>query len=278
MNDTAQAPLRGGRLPAADKDHFIGLEGAAPVATDAVRATEALIQRAMARAAMACVHGRVGLGKTFAVNAACRKLAADTTLVLQFAETPHMPEIRAALWSALDLPGQAPTNTPHLCDEQIKKALAASYHLLLFDEVQHLGRTALEYVRDIWDTNSKTTRNLSVILVGSANTRQKILHCEPLHNRIHKWQQFSPLTPSEVLNIIPSYHPLWRDTHDSLLLWIDDRACHGCFRAWANLTVVLQDALEDDPNLNIDKDLLRWALGQLDPTTRFPGTIEASDD
>lgn len=60
---------------------------------------------------------------------------------------------------------------------------------------------------------------------------------------------------------------------DKVLLWIDDCAGHGCFRTWANLTVILQDALDDDPNLTFSKDLVRWAFSQLDPTTRFPGQV-----
>ncbi|WP_329309622.1 ATP-binding protein [Streptomyces sp. NBC_01262] len=262
-----------GRLPAAGNDHFLGLHDATPVATSAVRTTDMLVKRAIDRKAIVCVHGHVGLGKTFAVNAACRKLAPDTTMWLQFAQGPNLAQIRAALWEALDLPGEAPTNNAHTCDTEIIKALAGSFHLLLLDEMQHLGPTVLEYVRSLWDINYKTTKTLAVVLVGSGNTRQKILHRDALHSRIHRWQQFSPLTPAEVLAAIPTYHRLWADVDDDLLLWIDDRATHGCFRDWANLTVILQDALDDDPNLVFSKDLVRWAFSQLDPTTRFPGQV-----
>jgi len=45
-----------------------------------------------------------------------------------------------------------------------------------------------------------------------------------------------------------------------VLLWIDDCAGHGCFHTWANLTVILQDALDDDPKLTFSKDLVRSAF------------------
>lgn len=273
MNATPAAPFSVGRLPEEADDHFLGLDHAARMATDAALLTEALVGKAITRKAMICIHGQVGLGKTFAVNAACRKLAPGATVVLQFAQAPHMAQIRAALWDGLDLPGPAPVNTTHICDDQIRQALASSFHLLLLDEVQHLGPTALEYLRDLWDKNSKSAKSLTTVLVGSGNTRQKILHRNALHSRVHRWQQFSPLTPAEILTVIPGYHRLWNGVEDEVLLWIDDCAGHGCFRTWANLTVILQDALDDDPNLTFSKDLVRWAFSQLDPTTRFPGQV-----
>ncbi|MFE3328852.1 AAA family ATPase [Streptomyces sp. NPDC059176] len=273
MNAPPTAPFSAGRLPEEADDHFLGLHQAARMATDAALLTEALVSKAITRKAMICIHGQVGLGKTFAVNAACRKLAPDATVWLQFAQAPHMAQVRAALWDGLNLPGPAPVNTTHICDEQIRQALASNFHLLLLDEVQHLGPTALEYLRDLWDKNSKSAKSLATVLVGSGNTRQKILHRTALHSRVHRWQQFSPLTPAEILTVIPGYHRLWNDAEDDVLLWIDDCAGHGCFRTWANLTVILQDALDDDPKLTFSKDLVRWAFSQLDPTTRFPGQV-----
>jgi hypothetical protein len=122
----------------------------------------------------------------------------------------------------------------------------------------------------LWDGNQKTAKTLTVIMVGSGNTRQKILHRKAFHNRIHQWQQFSPMTPTEVLGTIPHYHRLWLDAPDDLLLWTDDRACHGCFRTWANLTLVLRGILDDDPTQTLNQHLVRKALRRLDPTTRFP--------
>lgn len=273
MNTAPSAAFRVGRLPEEADDHFLGLHQAARMATDAALLTESLVSKAISRKAMICIHGQVGLGKTFAVNAACRKLAPDATVWLQFAHAPNVAQIRSALWDGLNLPGPAPVNTAHICDEQIRQALAGNFHLLLLDEVQHLGPTTLEYLRETWDKNNKTAKTLAIVFVGSGNTRQKILRCEPLHSRIHRWQQFSPLTPAEILTVIPGYHPLWNDIEDDVLLWIDDCAGHGSFRTWANLTVILQDTLDDNPELTFSKDLVRGAFSQLDPTTRFPGQV-----
>lgn len=115
MNTTPSATFRVGRLPEEADDHFLGLHQAARMATDAALLTESLVSKAITRKAMICIHGQVGLGKTFAANAACRKLAPDATVWLQFAQAPNVAQIRSALWDSLDLPGPRPRqHHPHL--------------------------------------------------------------------------------------------------------------------------------------------------------------------
>lgn len=43
---------------------------------------------------------------------------------------------------------------------------------------------------------------------------------------------------------------------------------HGSFRNWARITLHLQDALEENSGLTLSKDLIRWVLSRIDPTTR----------
>ncbi|MCC3769178.1 ATP-binding protein, partial [Streptomyces sp. UNOC14_S4] len=250
-------------LPHPRQDHYLGLDANA-MGTKAVMATEALVKKSIRRRAPVCVHGHVGLGKTFAVHAALRKHAPDTTRRLSFHEAPNMSVIRGTLWRALAIPGEPPASIDP-CDHQIRKTLAGDFHVLLLDEAQLLSRTALEYFRALWDDNDT---QLTIVFVGSGNTRQKILNCAALHSRIYGWYQFSPLTPKEVLDNIPIYHRTWVGVDPDLILWTDDRACHGAFRTWARLTAHLQDAFEDNPGLALDKDLIRWAFSHLDSTTR----------
>ncbi|WP_199921481.1 hypothetical protein [Streptomyces bicolor] len=56
------------------------------------------------------------------------------------------------------------------------------------------------------------------------------------------WQRYKPLTPGEVLTVIPQYHPLWTAVPTDDLLWIDDVVCHGNFRQWAKLTYLMLEA------------------------------------
>ncbi|MEU0119705.1 hypothetical protein ABZ137_40075 [Streptomyces bobili] len=45
-------------------------------------------------------------------------------------------------------------------------------------------------------------------------------------------------------------------------------AGHGSFRNGARVTVLLNDALEENADLTLNKDLIRWVLSRIDPTTR----------
>ncbi|WP_344033315.1 ATP-binding protein [Streptomyces luteireticuli] len=227
--------------------------------TAAARETEYWVNEAVSHQAMILIHGHVGLGKTFATHAALRKAAPDTTLRLPFRQAPKMSEIRGALRRALALPGEPPASAD-LHDHQIRQALAAGFHVLLLDEVQWLSATALDYFRALWDDE---TIPLTVVFVGSGNTRQKVLNQRALHSRIYDWQQFSPLTTEEVLTTIPVYHPLWATTDSDLLLFTNDHGGHGAFRNWAKITFHLQEVLQRDPDRTLNKDLIRWVLSRL---------------
>ncbi|MFI1018188.1 AAA family ATPase [Streptomyces sp. NPDC020965] len=262
---TPTPPRRPSQLPPPAKDHYLGLTEANTMGTKAVAETEDRIKKAIKHTAIVCIHGTVGLGKTFAVHTALRRHAPDTTLRLRFRQAPNMSELRGNLWRALELPGDPP-DSADLCGRDIKEALEQEpRRVLLLDEVQWLSHTALEYIRDLWGDDEQRA---AVILVGSGNTRQKILSCPALHSRILDWYQFAPLTPAEVENTIPAYHPIWNQADPGLVLYTDDHAGHGSFRNWAKLTLHLRDALDDNPGLTLTKDLVRWAFSRLDPTTR----------
>ncbi|WP_187280385.1 ATP-binding protein [Streptomyces sp. IB2014 016-6] len=265
MNQPPTAPQPPSQLPPPHKDHYLSLPGANIMATTALAEVQTRITTAVRHTAMVCIHGNVGLGKTFAVHTVLRRIAPATTLRLRFRQAPNMSEIRGSLWRALNLPGEPPNHSADTCDQKIIEALEQEPRVLLLDEVQWLGQTALEYFRSLWGDEEQRA---AVILVGSANTRQKILNRPALHSRIFDWYQFSPLTPNEVLATIPAYHPIWNKADPDLILYADDHCAHGSFRNWAKLTLHLKSALDDHPDHTLDKDLIRWAFSRLDPTAR----------
>ncbi|WP_030333549.1 ATP-binding protein [Streptomyces sp. NRRL B-1381] len=263
MSTPATSP-RPTQLPPPSQDHFAGLTGANAMATRGMAETEARILKAIKHNAMVCIHGHVGLGKTFAVHTILRRRAPETTVRLRYNTGANMNEIRTHLWSRLGLPGEPP-QAAGPCDQQIRNALEAEPRILLIDEAQGLGTKPLEYFRTLWGDDA---RRAAIVLVGSGNTRQKILNNPALHSRILDWYQFSPLTPTEVQTTIPAYQKIWAEAPPELILYADDMVGHGSFRNWARITVHLQDALEENPKLALNKDLIRWVLSRIDPTTR----------
>ncbi|WP_246460626.1 ATP-binding protein [Streptomyces himalayensis] len=209
--------------------HYLGLPGARAILTNASEETYANLVTTLraddGNGAIMCVHGGVGLGKTFAVNLHLDELAPNTTLRIKLSSA-KIQALREALYKKLDLPAEAPANSTR-CESMIRKALSDTPRVLVVDEAQWLDTRTFEFIRELWD--DENTR-LAVVLIGAETCYQKIKNRPALDSRILVWQRYKPLTPAEVLTTIPQYHPLWADVPADDVLWIDDLACHGNFR------------------------------------------------
>jgi hypothetical protein len=268
--------------------HYMGLPGARAMLTNASAETYANLVTTLkadaGKGAIMCVHGGVGLGKTFAVNSHLDDLAPHTTLRIKVGSA-KIQALRAALYKKLDLPGEAPLNSTR-CETMLKEALSQTPRVLVVDEAQWLDTRTFEFIRELWD--DQDTR-LAVVLVGAETCYQKIKNRPALDSRILIWQRYKPLTPTEVLTVIPQYHPLWADVPTDELLWIDDAACHGNFRQWAKITYLLREEHGGPDTKGPDtagpphqptphdaaaplpaysRDLVRAVLSRLDPTQR----------
>jgi hypothetical protein len=77
------------------------------------------------------------------------------------------------------------------------------------------------------------------------------------------WQHFTRLTPGEVLEAIPLFHPIWADADPDDIAFADQHAAHGNFRAGAQLTAHTRIALARTGRRRVDQELLRWAFSRL---------------
>ncbi|MFD6171117.1 hypothetical protein [Streptomyces coeruleorubidus] len=48
-----------------------------------------------------------------------------------------------------------------------------------------------------------------------------------LASRIFIWQHFTRLIPTEVLDVIPLFHPLWTEADPDDITYADQHAAHG---------------------------------------------------
>ncbi|MFI6340509.1 AAA family ATPase [Streptomyces sp. NPDC050535] len=270
--------------------HYLGLQGARTILTRASEETYANLLTTLkadgGNGAIMCVHGGVGLGKTFSVNLHLDELAPHTTLRIKLSSS-KIQALRTALYRRLGLPGEAPSGSTR-CESMIKEALTEVPRVLVVDEAQWLDTRAFEFIRELWD--DEDTR-LAVVLIGAENCYQKIKNRPALDSRILVWQRYKPLTPAEVLTVIPQYHPRWSGVPADDLLWIDDLACHGNFRQWAKITYLLNEADGNQPPAGrgaptppeepgtspalpppaapaFSRDLVRAVLSRIDPTQR----------
>ncbi|MFD9637590.1 AAA family ATPase, partial [Streptomyces violascens] len=246
--------------PTTNGDSYLRLENAVPVPTAASRITGGHLKTVITHGAMMCLHGDLGLGKTFAVRLTLRDLAPDTTLAFQFPLDHPLGAIKQDLAHALHLePGPA-------LDRRIRQALAQRPYVLYLDEAQGLSPHALEYIRNLWQDD---TLHLAVVFVGALDCRQRLRRRAALASRILIWQRYRPLHPDEVCTVMPQFHPLWRHVSPQDLLWLDDAACRGNFRDWAKLTFLLQaDILNDGARLDdgFSRARARRVLEDFDPS------------
>lgn len=239
-------------------DHYLNLQDANIVGTGALLTCQDNLDDVIEAAAMACMHGSAGFGKSLAVNASLRALAPHNTVRVVFRSRPTTRDIRHALFHGLHLPGQPPGH-PIEFDRLLKAALADRFRVLVCDEAQWMARECFEYWRHLWDDPS--TR-IAVVFVGGGDC-YRVLSREPmLASRIYLWQKFRKMEPEEVLSVIPAFHPVWSDAPDQLISYTDVHAGHGNFRNWARITNhVLQARRRGGADL--DEDLLKWVFSRL---------------
>ncbi|MFE1775599.1 AAA family ATPase [Streptomyces sp. NPDC059008] len=233
---------------------YVDLPDAPVVTTRALLTARENIGDTVAARAMMCIHGGAGFGKTLAVNTCLRELEpGEDVRKITFRARPTARAVRYELFTALDLAGEPPRH-PSEFDRLLKTALAERPRTFLVDEAQWLSGEAFEYFRYLWDEPST---QLAITFVGGEGCHT-VLRREPmLSSRIFIWQHFTRLTPSEVLDVIPLFHPLWVDADPEDITFADSHAAHGNFRASAQLTAHTRTGRP-----RVDQELLRWAFSR----------------
>lgn len=167
--------------------------------------------------------------------------------------------MRHELFAALALPG-VPPRQPTEFDHLLRHALAQQPRTLLVDEAQWLSGEALEYFRYLHDDPAT---DFALVLVGGDGCRAAVRRQPMLASRIFIWQHVTRLTPGEVADVIPAFHPVWAAADPDDVAFADRYAAHGNFRAWARLTAHTLTAMARLGRVTPDRDVLRWAFSRL---------------
>ncbi|MGO4462616.1 AAA family ATPase [Streptomyces sp. M-16] len=241
---------------------YVDLPGASIVSTKALLTARENIKDTVAARAMMCIHGDAGFGKTLAVNTCLRELESEDgeeVCRVMFRARPTARAVRYELFDALGLHGEPPRH-PSEFDRLLKTVLAERPRTFLVDEAQWLNGEAFEYFRYLWD---EPATRIAIVFVGGAGAHT-VLRREPmLSSRIFIWQRFIRLSRAEVLETVPLFHPVWEDASPADIRYADERAAHGNFRAWAQLTAHVRTGMERMDCPRPDRKLLRWAFSRL---------------
>ncbi|GAA3604170.1 hypothetical protein GCM10022419_105970 [Nonomuraea rosea] len=252
-----------GNPPSPDdgNDHFLRPDGATVVDTEALYRTYVNLDFVLEHRGMACLYGDTGLGKTTTVNTAVRRLVPEGTIHMSCCT--YAGSIRGQLIHALRLQGHRPRH-PQECDNLLKTTLAEKFRILVCDEAHLLPVDGFEYLRHLWD-DPRTA--MTIVFVGEADCPEALeLMRSPLAaSRIELYQKITSMTMAEVLEVIPTYHPIWADADVTLIDLADRQAAHGNWRAWAHLTALVARALERLQRSAVDEDVLRGVLDRLRP-------------
>ncbi|MEU8620614.1 hypothetical protein [Streptomyces sp. NPDC048623] len=104
---------------------------------------------------------------------------------------------------------------------------------------------------------------IAIIFAGGKGAHTVLCKEPTLSSRIFIWQHITKLTPTEVQQAIPLYHPVWKRTDPADIAFADRHATHGNLRNWARLTAHMLTALERTGRDHPDQEVLRWAFSRL---------------
>ncbi|MGO9750989.1 MAG: wax ester/triacylglycerol synthase domain-containing protein [Solirubrobacteraceae bacterium] len=127
-------------------------------------------------------------------------------------------------------------------------------------EAQNLTRDCFEHLRHLHD--DPATR--FALLFDGGDGCWEVLAREPmLRSRIYRRVAFAPLSDRDVLELIPTYHPIYHDADPELLLLIDDSATNGRLRFWAAFTHTAAAICHSRHANHIDRSIVESAITQL---------------
>lgn len=200
------------------------------IETEQVLLARIALEDAIDAGAMACIHGRAGLGKTFATEHALASCRAAFSW-LSFPNHPTPRQIADGLLR--ELTGKTIGGSRFRITEPLLDELGVGNRVVVIDEAQHLNRDCIEYLRHLHDHDRA---HFALVLVGGDGCWE-VLSREPmLRSRIYRRVRFRRMGEGELLQIIPRFHPIYADAEPELLLFIDEHCGHGEFRNWASFT------------------------------------------
>ncbi|MYT16935.1 AAA domain-containing protein [Streptomyces sp. SceaMP-e96] len=238
--------------------HYLQTPGLRTLLTPGMLAAGDALADAYAKGRFVGVLGAAGVGKTFAVHTAARRLG--ELLPLDFRAQPAPADLRAALHKALKLRGEAPADAG-AADTLIRRALAQGPRIVVVEDAHRLSASCFEYLRFLHDD---LPQGLCVVLIAQARGERSLRAQRMLATRTAGWPYIWPLTRDQVPQAVPALHPVWQSVPPDDLRALDARIADGTLRRWAVLTHHTQRALAATKASTPDRDLLQAVADRVD--------------
>ncbi|AVH93683.1 ATP-binding protein (plasmid) [Streptomyces sp. WAC00288] len=244
--------------------HFLDTPGVRTLLTPGMLAVGDALADAYAQGRFVCVLGDAGVGKTFAVHTAARRLGEllllPLLLPLYLGAQPTPADLRACLHKALKLRGEPPAD-PGAADAWIRRALALGPRIVVVEDAHRLSASCFEYLRFLHDD---LPQGLCVVLIAQTRGERSLRAQRMLATRTAGWPYIWPLTRDQVPKAVRALHPLWQSVAPDDLKTLDARIADGCLRRWAVLTFHTQRALAVTGATKPDWGLLEAVADRVD--------------
>jgi hypothetical protein len=232
--------------------HYLDLDGASVIQTDALMATRDLVDSVLRHNAIGVVLGDAGMGKTFSLSTA---LAMRPSVDFIWITLPTDATARLVSQKVVEeLTGIKARRIERneLLRLRAQELLLSRRPLVIGDEAQNLDSNGVEAFRYLHDSCGCS---FPIVLAGGDGCWETLSREEMLLSRILESVEHTPLNEDDLAEILPAYHPVYSSIDPKVISYIDDRFCRGQFRRWAAFTIKANDRLskgEADRRLDLD--------------------------
>lgn len=207
------------------------------VVTREMRTAANAVPLALRRGASVLVSGEPGAGKSVLLAA----LTAVSTVPVAAVELSPSQNGGVDQWQkiAQAVTGETVTGKRAYLQDVTRDHMTANPTLMIVDEAQNIGVTALMQLRWLWGMNFP---GCAVILAG-AGLNEHVAKNPQLSGRVDMRILLNPLGRQETIQRVQASHPLAAQMPVGLLKQIDDVYAQGSWRLWSKFLLVLDNDL-----------------------------------
>lgn len=242
-------------------NHYHGLRDARVMKTEASLRARRCIASAIQHRGILLMSGPTGSDKTFA---AAQALAGfDMACVYTLFDGQANPNEMARVILRTATGGTHSGRREELRDQCVR--LFRNPWILVIDEVQHLQRTCMFFLRYLHD---RPEAPVTIILIGTEQAKDKVAAGDSTLSSRTRNCDFQPIKLDVLLTAIPRYHPIYREITPDDIQRIHDVYAGGDLRRWADFAIAGIDECERHGTKVLDSATVAAALAELVPDLR----------